>query len=172
MVDWISLAINKCSLHNGYPWMDNWLSDVFLFVVTNTNLPEKYILGLPKFDFSSTLILYLYIVPLAAMPVPLMWELVVQELQRLWHGKIVQCKAYSHITSVVWFEEVRGVHPKMQFPCILFHQAVCLMHTFFSDRNMLVLEGEHNFDATWVSELQGNGSLVKHLLDFLLSSFI
>ncbi|CAL4975238.1 unnamed protein product [Urochloa decumbens] len=29
-----------------------------------------------------------------------------------------------------------------------------------SDRNMLVLEGEHNFDATWVSELQSNGSLV------------
>ncbi|OEL19991.1 Chitinase domain-containing protein 1 [Dichanthelium oligosanthes] len=28
-----------------------------------------------------------------------------------------------------------------------------------SDRNMLVLEGEHNFDATWVSELQSNGSL-------------
>nr|TKW15423.1 hypothetical protein SEVIR_5G236600v2 [Setaria viridis]TKW15431.1 hypothetical protein SEVIR_5G236600v2 [Setaria viridis] len=27
-------------------------------------------------------------------------------------------------------------------------------------RNMLVLEGEHNFDATWVSELQSNGSLV------------
>jgi hypothetical protein len=43
------------------------------------------------------------------------------------------------------------------------------MHTFFSDRNMLVLEGEHNFDATWVSELQSNGSLVKHLLDFLLA---
>jgi len=83
VVDWISLAINKCGLHNGYPWIDNWLSDVFLFVVTNTNLPEKYILGLPKFDFSSTLILHLYIVPLAAMPVPLMWELVVQELQRL-----------------------------------------------------------------------------------------
>ncbi|CAL4955852.1 unnamed protein product [Urochloa decumbens] len=29
-----------------------------------------------------------------------------------------------------------------------------------SDRNMLVLEGEHNIDATWVSELQSNGSLV------------
>ncbi|CAO2204057.1 unnamed protein product [Urochloa humidicola] len=29
-----------------------------------------------------------------------------------------------------------------------------------SDRSMLVLEGEHNFDATWVSELQSNGSLV------------
>ncbi|CAO2170667.1 unnamed protein product [Urochloa humidicola] len=29
-----------------------------------------------------------------------------------------------------------------------------------SDKNMLVLEGEHNFDATWVSELQSNGSLV------------
>jgi len=66
------------------PWMDNWLSDVFLFVVTDTNLPEKkYMLGLPKFDFSSTLILHLHIVPLAAMLVPLMWELVAQELQRL-----------------------------------------------------------------------------------------
>ncbi|KAL5655864.1 hypothetical protein ACJX0J_035183, partial [Zea mays] len=29
-----------------------------------------------------------------------------------------------------------------------------------SDRNRLVLEGEHNFDAKWVSELQTNGSLV------------
>lgn len=29
-----------------------------------------------------------------------------------------------------------------------------------SDRNKLVLEGEHNFDAKWVSELQSNGSLV------------
>nr|AVY91700.1 glycosyl hydrolase [Saccharum hybrid cultivar SP80-3280] len=29
-----------------------------------------------------------------------------------------------------------------------------------SDRNRLVLEGEHNFDAKWVSELQSNGSLV------------
>ncbi|KAL6842573.1 hypothetical protein ACP4OV_027417 [Aristida adscensionis] len=29
-----------------------------------------------------------------------------------------------------------------------------------SDGNRLVLEGEHNFDAAWVSELQGNGSLV------------
>ena len=34
------------------------------------------------------------------------------------------------------------------------------MHNFFSDRNRLVLEGEHNFDAKWVSELQSNGSLV------------
>ncbi|KAF8676001.1 hypothetical protein HU200_047504 [Digitaria exilis] len=29
-----------------------------------------------------------------------------------------------------------------------------------SDRNRLVLEGQHNFDATWVSELQSNGTLV------------
>ncbi|XP_062215375.1 uncharacterized protein LOC133915956 [Phragmites australis] len=29
-----------------------------------------------------------------------------------------------------------------------------------SDGNRLVLEGEHNFDAIWVSELQSNGSLV------------
>nr|CAB3473614.1 unnamed protein product [Digitaria exilis] len=27
------------------------------------------------------------------------------------------------------------------------------------DRNRLVLEGQHNFDATWVSELQSNGTL-------------
>jgi hypothetical protein len=105
------------------------------------------------------------------MLVPLMWELVVQELQRLWHGKVVQCKTYSHITSLVWFEEVSGFLPTLQFPCILFYHDVCLMCTFFSDRNMLVLEGEHNFDATWVSELQNNGSLVNQLV-FLLSSFI
>ncbi|XP_062205746.1 uncharacterized protein LOC133907675 isoform X2 [Phragmites australis] len=29
-----------------------------------------------------------------------------------------------------------------------------------SDGNRLILEGEHNFDAAWVSELQSNGSLV------------
>jgi chitinase domain-containing protein 1 len=29
-----------------------------------------------------------------------------------------------------------------------------------SDGNKLVLEGQHNFDAKWVSELQSNGSLV------------
>uniref|UniRef100_J3L1Z1 GH18 domain-containing protein n=1 Tax=Oryza brachyantha TaxID=4533 RepID=J3L1Z1_ORYBR len=29
-----------------------------------------------------------------------------------------------------------------------------------SDGNKLVLEGQHNFDARWVSELQSNGSLV------------
>jgi hypothetical protein len=36
-----------------------------------------------------------------------------------------------------------------------------------SDGNKLVLEGQHNFDAKWVSELQSNGSLVSHLFFFL-----
>ena len=94
------------------------------------------------------------------MLVALMWELMMQELQRIWHGKVVQQKAYSCITSVVRFEEVCRFPVAKQFPTIFLHQAVFLMHNFFSDRNRLVLEGEHNFDAKWVSELQSNGSLV------------
>lgn len=52
----------------------------------------------------------------------------------------------------------------VQFPIIMFPQAFCLM---CSDGNKLVLEGQHNFDAKWVSELQSNGSLVSHLFFFL-----
>ncbi|KAL6615596.1 hypothetical protein ACP70R_037866 [Stipagrostis hirtigluma subsp. patula] len=33
-----------------------------------------------------------------------------------------------------------------------------------SDGNRVVLEGQHNFDAAWVSELQSNGSLVVHVV--------
>ncbi|XP_062205733.1 uncharacterized protein LOC133907675 isoform X1 [Phragmites australis] len=33
-----------------------------------------------------------------------------------------------------------------------------------SDGNRLILEGEHNFDAAWVSELQSNGSLALQLV--------
>jgi hypothetical protein len=110
--------------------------------------------------------LHLNVMPLAVMLVELMWELMMQELQRIWHGKVVQQKAYSCITSVVRFEEVCRFPIAKQFPTIFLHQAVFLMHNFFSDRNRLVLEGEHNFDAKWVSELQSNGSLVTIYLSF------
>jgi len=122
--------------------------------------------GFHKSDFHHhrLIVFHLNVMPLAVMLVALMWELMMQELQRLWHGKVVQQKAYSCITSVVRFEEVCRFPIAKQFPTIFLHQAIFLMHNFFSDRNRLVLEGEHNFDAKWVSELQSNGSLVTFYL--------
>jgi hypothetical protein len=48
----------------------------------------------------------------------------------------------------------------MQFPSVMFHHFVFLTRSLPSDGNKLVLEGQHNYDAGWVSELQSNASLV------------
>ncbi|GJN18362.1 hypothetical protein PR202_gb05515 [Eleusine coracana subsp. coracana] len=60
----------------------------------------------------------------------------------------------THI-SPVWYDLKRFV-ASLSSSCPLSY----LTHNCFSDGKRLVLEGEHNFDAAWVSELQSNGSLV------------
>lgn len=59
----------------------------------------------------------------------------------------------------------------MHFPSILFQQVVCLTCSLSSDGNKLSLEGQHNYDAGWVSELQNSGSLVNYLSVLLNREF-